>query len=155
NLSVPDIVAKVLESAGVPRVFSLSRPHPARAYCVQYQESDETFVHRLLAEEGIFYFFRHPPAPPEALPQDTMPAETVAFGDSAQAYPPIVGPPGNASKGTSPVVRLLEGQGLMIEDEEVTSFGLRQKVRPGSVMLRDYDFRRPLLDLRSEASAGE
>ncbi|MGV4053645.1 contractile injection system protein, VgrG/Pvc8 family, partial [Citrobacter freundii] len=35
---------------------SFYESHPAREFCVQYGESDLTFLSRLWAEEGIFYF---------------------------------------------------------------------------------------------------
>jgi type VI secretion system secreted protein VgrG len=37
----------------------LNGSYPAREYCVQYRESDFTFVSRLMEEEGIYYFFDH------------------------------------------------------------------------------------------------
>jgi type VI secretion system secreted protein VgrG len=37
----------------------LSSTPAAREYCVQYRESDFTFVCRLLEEEGIYYYFTH------------------------------------------------------------------------------------------------
>lgn len=39
--------------------FRLIGQHPEREYCVQYQESDFTFLSRLFEEEGIFYYFSH------------------------------------------------------------------------------------------------
>ncbi|QEW05721.1 type VI secretion system tip protein TssI/VgrG [Nitrincola iocasae] len=39
--------------------FRLIGQHPVRDYCVQYQESDFTFLSRLFEEEGIYYFFKH------------------------------------------------------------------------------------------------
>ncbi|WP_409526352.1 type VI secretion system Vgr family protein [Nitrincola sp. MINF-07-Sa-05] len=39
--------------------FRLIGQHPVREYCVQYQESDFTFLSRLFEEEGIYYFFKH------------------------------------------------------------------------------------------------
>ncbi|MCF6345431.1 MAG: type VI secretion system tip protein VgrG [Thiomicrorhabdus sp.] len=58
--TVPDIVAKILKDQGiVQHEFRLNDSHIAREYCVQYQESDFNFINRLLAEEGIFYFWEH------------------------------------------------------------------------------------------------
>jgi type VI secretion system secreted protein VgrG len=58
--TVPDIVAKILKDQGmVQHEFRLNDNHLAREYCVQYQESDFDFINRLLAEEGIFYFWEH------------------------------------------------------------------------------------------------
>jgi type VI secretion system secreted protein VgrG len=37
----------------------LSGTYPVREYCVQYRESDFTFISRLMEEEGIYYFFDH------------------------------------------------------------------------------------------------
>lgn len=39
--------------------INLLCPHIQREYCVQFEETDFEFVHRLMAEEGISYFFRH------------------------------------------------------------------------------------------------
>jgi len=152
NVSVPDIVAQVLDAKGIPQALTLARPYPTRAYCVQYQESDLAFVERILAEEGIFYFFSHPPASTEALVQGRMAAETVVFGDSAEAYRPLAGPRARREPGSGPELSLREGQGFRGDETDLTAFSLRQKVRPGSALIRDYDFRRPLFDLRSEAT---
>ena len=37
----------------------LAESYPRREYCVQYQETDLEFVHRLMEEEGIHYAFDH------------------------------------------------------------------------------------------------
>jgi type VI secretion system secreted protein VgrG len=49
--------------------------YPIRDYCFQYRESDFQFVQRLLAEEGIFYYFKHE--------QDD---HTLVFGDENSAF---------------------------------------------------------------------
>jgi type VI secretion system secreted protein VgrG len=59
NLSVPDIVEKVLKEGSVDFKNEAVGPFKKREYCVQYRESDLAFVSRLLEEEGIFYWFRH------------------------------------------------------------------------------------------------
>jgi type VI secretion system secreted protein VgrG len=60
ELSVVDIVKKVLTAAGVAASatkWSTSGTYDKRHYCVQRAESDWAFITRLLAEEGISYFF--------------------------------------------------------------------------------------------------
>jgi len=57
-----DIVKEVLEEALGPygREVELDcQTRPTREYCVQYAETDLDFVHRLMEEEGFFYFFDH------------------------------------------------------------------------------------------------
>ncbi|MGJ0623756.1 type VI secretion system tip protein TssI/VgrG [Xenorhabdus bovienii] len=56
--SVVDIVETLLRENGVRRFFfALGYKHPPREFCVQYDESDLAFIQRLLADEGIFYYF--------------------------------------------------------------------------------------------------
>lgn len=60
DLTVPDIIEKVFKAADVSDYeLKLSRSYPKRVYCVQYRESDLTFVTRLMEEEGIYYFWQH------------------------------------------------------------------------------------------------
>lgn len=57
DLSAIQILERVLGEAlarfGRAAVFSTTRAYPQREYCVQYQESDLDFVHRIMEEEGI------------------------------------------------------------------------------------------------------
>lgn len=66
DMSVPDIVTTLLDehrrrnariAAAFHHTFELLRTHTARSYCVQFNESDRSFIERLLAEEGISYHF--------------------------------------------------------------------------------------------------
>ncbi|MGH8052598.1 MAG: type VI secretion system Vgr family protein [Stenotrophomonas sp.] len=64
--SVPQIVATVLDehrqrnptiAASFSHTNVLQRDYPPRSYCIQFNESDQAFIDRLLAEEGITYYF--------------------------------------------------------------------------------------------------
>ena len=58
--SLSDILASVFDDAGFSGNYTLgSLPSDERNYCVQYNESDFDFVQRLLAEQGIHYYFTH------------------------------------------------------------------------------------------------
>ena len=60
NMTVPDIVSKVLKDWGLTAFkLSLQKTYPPREYCVQYRETNLDFISRLLGDEGIFYFFQH------------------------------------------------------------------------------------------------
>lgn len=143
DMSVPDIVSAVLDGASVPRTWKLGQSYPSREYCVQYQESDYAFLRRLLAEDGILFWFE--------LPTSAGDGETMVLADNAQAYPLIAG---SAFPNGGPRLLLRSVGGMIQSDDNVHQFALRQRVRPTHVLLRDFDFRRPLLDLRSEAESG-
>ena len=59
DMTVPQIVDKVLKKHPVPNRWSLSRSYRERVYVAQYREQDWAFVSRLLEEEGIHYWFDH------------------------------------------------------------------------------------------------
>ncbi|RFQ09732.1 type VI secretion system tip protein VgrG, partial [Pseudomonas sp. ATCC 13867] len=63
QLSVPQIIGKVLEEHGIladAYRFQLGPTvYPKRDYCTQYDESDLHFIQRLCEEEGIHYHFEH------------------------------------------------------------------------------------------------
>ena len=60
--TVQQIVTQLLNEHGILfHHFALQKRRVERAYCVQYNESVFDFIHRLLAEEGIFYYIEHTP----------------------------------------------------------------------------------------------
>jgi type VI secretion system secreted protein VgrG len=131
--SVPDIVKQVLEDAGVPSDafrLALQGTYTPRTYCVQYRESGWEFIARLLEEEGIFYFFEH-----------TEAAHVLVLGDNPNAHKDVA----------APAKVLFNTGGIGVTTEEAfTAFRVTQEIRPGSVVLRDFDFTHPSLDLTAE-----
>jgi len=59
NKTVPAIVQKICQRFGFSAnlKLQLNNSYQPREYCVQYRESAFGFIARLLAEEGIFYYF--------------------------------------------------------------------------------------------------
>src|SRR5690606_15634825 len=60
NRSVDEIVRAVLAEHQIPSHWVLDGHHPPREYCTQYEETDRELMTRLLAEAGIFFFFKQP-----------------------------------------------------------------------------------------------
>jgi type VI secretion system secreted protein VgrG len=54
---VPDILEQVFGESGGSFELRLTKSYEKRKYCVQYRETDYNFVHRLMEEEGIWYFW--------------------------------------------------------------------------------------------------
>ncbi len=58
--SVPEIIKTLLYEANIIDFeFKLKGEYAPREYCCQYGESTYHFLHRLMEEEGIFYFYDH------------------------------------------------------------------------------------------------
>ncbi|MFV8756502.1 type VI secretion system Vgr family protein [Nannocystaceae bacterium ST9] len=59
--TVPEVIEEVLAALGdyarVAKIDALTSTYAPREYIVQYRESDLDFVHRLMEEEGITYWF--------------------------------------------------------------------------------------------------
>jgi type VI secretion system secreted protein VgrG len=134
ELSVPDIVKQVFEDHPVARYeFKLLRPYRTWNYCVQYRETDFNFVARLLEHEGIYWYVEHDEAGHKvvlcdsASGHDAMPGcESLPFyGSGAQATPQL---------------------------EYVQAWGSAECVKPGKVVITDYDFQRPSTSLETNQS---
>jgi type VI secretion system secreted protein VgrG len=140
---VPDVVAAVLGEAGVAARFELARAHPVREYCTQYEETDFDFLSRLLAEEGIFFYFEQPEptALAAALAGDP---ELVVVADEPTAYGAVRG------LGPAPVARqrYVTAEGLAGTSwDKLLRFVPEANVRPTVVEFREYDPTRPLAKL--------
>ncbi len=58
--SAVEIVKQLLSEHQITAVeFRIFGDQPVREYTTQYNESDLTFIHRLLQESGYFYYFEH------------------------------------------------------------------------------------------------
>ncbi|MDE9440982.1 type VI secretion system tip protein VgrG [Xenorhabdus bovienii] len=121
QLDIITIITTILKEHGIRDVvFSLRQPHPAREFCVQYQESDFIFLQRLTAEEGIFYFF-----------ECSNGRNTLVFADDAGSVPPGIELPYQPSE-NSPTGEI-----------SISSLTNRAQVRPAQVQLKDYTFKNP------------
>jgi Rhs element Vgr protein len=135
--TVKEIVAQVLTEGGVPtdRVkYVLSGTYAAREYCVQYRETDYSFISRLMEEEGIWWCFEH-----------SQDKHVLVIADAASAYTPIEGDANLIYRAPS---------GMNVETEHIYRFRIGQAVRPGAVVLNDFNFEKPKIKLEGKDDAG-
>jgi len=92
-------------------------------YCVQYRESGFNFVSRLLEQDGIFYFFEH-----------EKDKHTLVLADAPSIHKPC---PNQAT-----ATYLPEG-GWGEFDGPVTSWEIKNELRPGKYTLRDFHMQMP------------
>ena len=131
NRTVPEIVAQVLDGMEIRSDFRLASRYEVRPYTVQHRESDLDFVHRLLEDEGIHYFFE------DAAEDDGSSAHVayLVFGDHAD-YHPI---------GGVSALPFRPGSALGRGSEIVQQVGARAAMAPSRVSLRDFNPEAPAL----------
>ncbi len=142
DVTVPQILAVVLAEGLAPftreyDLAGLTRDYPKREYCVQYRESDLEFVQRLMAEEGIFYYFDHAGSAEKLMLVDHNDA-LVALETMDGCPVGIAGPEG----GTAPA-------------ETVRHFELLNQTQTTSVWVRDFDWTQPRLGIPGKGLSGE
>ncbi len=131
-----EIINDVLTKAGVPTdrvdLEGISAPQ-SREYCVQYRETDFNFICRLMEEEGIWWYF-----------EQTLEGHTFVASDATE-YAAIEG------EGALPYQ---PPSGMNVQGDHVFRFRLGQAVRPGAVVLRDFSFENPSLNLETKGDSG-
>jgi type VI secretion system VgrG family protein len=132
NLNVPEIVARVLDGLGLVSgggyQIALVGRYPKRDYVVQYEETDLAFMSRLLEDEGIA--FRIDPG---------AETDTVVLSDSNDGMRDVA---------SMREVRASHGPGAL-ERGVISAFAHTRSVVPRTVLLVDYDWRKPALTLES------
>jgi type VI secretion system secreted protein VgrG len=141
DASVPEVVKSLLDGWGIPHDARLDATYRKRVYLTQHEETDLAFLQRILAGEGIFFFFEQP----ELSSPDEPAEERVVICDSAGLYAPI---PGDAHLRFAEAGGGLEAASLF---DHVTRFGRRRQLMPQRVMLGDFDHRNPGLPQQSSA----
>lgn len=81
RLSAVQMLQRLLEDHALPADsyrFELAQgQYPRRPFCIQYEESDLVFLHRLCEEEGIHYHFEH-----------DVQGHVLVFADDPKSFPP-------------------------------------------------------------------
>ncbi|MBK8255239.1 MAG: type VI secretion system tip protein VgrG [Polyangiaceae bacterium] len=123
-----EIATAVLKDHTISVDNRVSRTPEKRKQCVQSFESDLAFVRRILAEEGVSFY----------LPWSET--DKVVFTDGASGFDDV----------KSAALPLRDRGGL---DKDGSVFDARVETRTthGKVVLNDYDFEKPMLDLKVEA----
>jgi type VI secretion system secreted protein VgrG len=136
ELTIPEIVTRVLEDAGIASEsfrFALEQEHLPREYCVQYRESDWAFVSRLLEDEGLMSFFEH-----------DGDREVLVIADSTAVHAAIEG---------EAEVPFRDASAALHSGECVSTFRYSEEVRPGRTRVRDWNFKQPDLSLDRDVTA--
>lgn len=134
DTSVPKMVETVLKDHGFTGddyQLRLTDAYAEREYVVQYQETDLAFLSRWMEYEGIFYFFDE---------------GRLIIADSQAAHRAIAAPstlPFRSATGLSSGAT-----------ESVHQAICRQSLRQNEVLLTDYNWRKPTLDLSAQEPAG-
>lgn len=133
NLSVPDIVKKLLAEHGYTDLENkLASTYEPREYCVQYRESDFNFISRLMEAEGIYYYFKHTDS------QHTM---VLCDDSSGHAQP------------AKQKIRYLppENQGRRNE-EHIFEWRVSEEIQSGVYEHDDFDFEKPKAELKTTSN---
>jgi type VI secretion system secreted protein VgrG len=134
NKSIPDIIKEVFGGYTISDVKdSLASSYAPQDYVVQYRETDLDFVTRLMAQEGIYYFFVHEQG-----------RHVLVLADSVGAHAEVKGyekvPFYSASESGSSIV------------EHIDSWHAEQEIRSGTVVLKDFNFMTPKQNLLAKRS---
>ncbi|KIC47734.1 type VI secretion system tip protein TssI/VgrG [Tateyamaria sp. ANG-S1] len=132
DLTVVEIIQQVLEAYGFWSDVEkkLSASYKTRVYCVQYRESDFTFISRLMEEEGIYYYFI----------QDGKKLKMV-LADSISAHKP--------TPGTSEFEFFFKESEYRRRQDHIFDFNEATGVTTGKITLNDYNFEAPKADMRT------
>ena len=129
NLSVVEIIQQILKEQGFTgdaASFKLCYAYEPREYCVQYGETDLHFITRLCEEEGIYFYFEH-----------KADAHCLCFCDR-EGGPKI---PGQSD------LRFFPGSGQRSDTAVINRLALHESVNSNAAAYREWNFRKPRLDL--------
>lgn len=120
NQSALTIIKQILQKYNCQFDFSnISSPLKKREYCVQYQESALRFIQRLLAEEGLSYYYNF-----SADKHVLTVIEKIATAKMISSSPIIYG------AGTN-------------EGQQLSAWSLRSQFYPGVYTQQDYNYQSP------------
>ena len=121
--SVPEIIQEIYARAGILHnhfELELFNQHQPREYCVQYGESDDHFVRRLMSEEGFISYFEH---------NETQ--SKLIISDGKETHTEL------------PSLPVITDNGMVQEGDTIFSLVKKDSVQTGKVSLKDDVFQFP------------
>ena len=135
--TVPDFLTSILQDggllAGEDFEFRLQGSYKSWEYVCQYGETHLNFLSRWCEREGIYYYFEQTEDREKVIFTDTL----IAHTDSPSGGDFVYAPP--------------SGLETLHEGETVRSFRCHTNVLPAKVFLKDYNYRKPSLEITGEA----
>ena len=133
EMTVPDIIMQVFRDHGFTDFEDrLTGNYATWDYCVQYRETDFSFVSRLMEQEGIYYYFQHENGKHTLVLCDSMGKHEAYEGYEQIPFRPL----GDQSH----------------LHEKISTWTLEQQIQPGVFAHSDFDFESPKKALRTSSS---
>lgn len=135
EMTAVEIIKSVLSDYGFSGDVEdiLQSTYEKRVYCVQYRETDFSFISRLMEEEGIYFFFKQ-------VEKELQ----IVLGDGISAHAPI------QDKSQVPFYPREDG-GYRRDKDHIFEWSDQTKVTSGKVTLDDFNFEKPKSDLKKAA----
>lgn len=131
--TVPEVLQEVFGDYRFPWELRLTQDYPRQEYCVQYQESDFTFLSRLMEREGLYYWFEHKKG-----------EHTLVIADDVSKHTHSAILPGLPFQSPDRVTQS--------ELDHVYAWQPLEQVSPGRYATADYDYRKPAASLDAQRS---
>jgi len=129
--SVKEIITEILKEYDIDAKWDgVTATYEKLDYCVQYNETDFDFVHRLLEESGIYYFFEHEEKTHKMVFVDNL--------GSHEAYPSDNKIKWSVSKSPDPTIM---------------NWYVQEEVRTAELALTEYDYLTPATKNEGTAKA--
>ncbi|MCK2056124.1 type VI secretion system tip protein TssI/VgrG [Methylobacterium sp. 37f] len=138
KMNVVKIIKEVFDKAGFGdyTVKANEVDYPDIEYCVQYRESDLTFVSRLMEEFGLYVFYEH-----------SRDKHNLVLADSRSCHRKI------PISGGLPFIPLVGDDRR--DREHLSEWAAERRFRTGKITLNDHDYMKPTADLKSESTGSE
>lgn len=125
-----ELVENLLQESGIPSdryEFRIAEANPLIKFSIQYNETDYEYISRLLAAEGIFFFFEH-----------YEDRHVLVFCDDNGLCKPING---------NHRIKFNQGGGQVAEEQTLFAFDYSDRLKPTERHLTNFNFKTPSHDL--------
>lgn len=124
--TVIEVVTRVLADHQILVSFRASRAYERRAHRIQRGERDLAFLDRILADDGLFYWF-----------EQTEESELLIIADSSSAYDRL--------PGSGRLRHLADPTAAVADDQTILGLSARSTMRPAHLVARRYEHAKPKL----------